>query len=686
VTTSTQGNEGLTTRGVWRIFDPADWIMRKLKLAQKFAVIAVVLLVPLGFVLNSYLDVQNSQIGFSAKERVGVAAIKPTAELLVAVGDARSAFATKGVTERAGVQAAIARVDAELAALGNKLDVGPSWTALKDAIATADSLDAWAAVGTRTVALVAEIADVSNLTLDPDLDSYYVMDAFTVKIPVLLDTSGLAADLASADAAARHDEILVASGTAASTMVSLATDAQKAIKNTKDPQLSTAASAPVAALTASTGELGKALAGAPDPERIEAAARAVRGDAIALSRARAPRLDHLLQVRVAKFDANKRRVELITAAALVLALWLFLGFYRSVTTGVKRLVKGLEAASDGNFGHRVDVDSSDEVGSVARALRESMERTGSTVAGVVRGSSSLSESSERLATVSQQMSATAEETAAQAATVSAAAEQVSMNVQSVSAGAEELGASIQEIAKNASDAARVAAEGVAVAEATNETVVKLGASSAEIGAVIKVITLIAEQTNMLALNATIEAARAGDAGKGFAVVANEVKALARKTARSSEEIGRKIETIQSDTHQAVSAIGEIASIIGQINDIQTVIAASVEEQAVTTREISRSVSDAAAGSSEIAHNITGVAEAARTTTTGAVETLRAADELTHVSRELTALVAQFGHHDTTPSGPESSANGRPQSENGHGNGHGDVDYERTAPIDTFAVR
>jgi methyl-accepting chemotaxis protein len=169
----------------------------------------------------------------------------------------------------------------------------------------------------------------------------------------------------------------------------------------------------------------------------------------------------------------------------------------------------------------------------------------------------------------------------------------------------------------------------------------LGASSAEIGEVIKVITSIAEQTNLLALNATIEAARAGEAGKGFAVVANEVKDLARKTARSSEKIGENISAIQRDTHEAVAAIGEITSIIRQISDIQSVVAASVEEQAATTNEIARSVGEAAAGSNEIADNITGVADTARGTTQGAAETHGSAAELARFANQQLALVGQF---------------------------------------------
>src|SRR5207248_3908370 len=137
------------------------------------------------------------------------------------------------------------------------------------------------------------------------------------------------------------------------------------------------------------------------------------------------------------------------------------------------------------------------------------------------------------------------------------------------------------------------------AEMTTATVAKLGESSTEIGQVIKVITSIAQQTNLLALNATIEAARAGEAGKGFAVVANEVKELAKETAKATEDISRKIEAIQNDTEGAVAAIGQIGVVIGQINDIQNTVASAVEEQSVTTNEITRNLSEAAKGGVDI---------------------------------------------------------------------------------------
>ena len=255
--------------------------------------------------------------------------------------------------------------------------------------------------------------------------------------------------------------------------------------------------------------------------------------------------------------------------------------------------------------------------------------------------STLAGASEELTSVSQQMGTAAEETSSQANVVAAAAQEVSANVGSVATGSEELGVSFKEISKNTTDAARVASQAVTVADSTNATVEKLGESSAEIGSIIKVITSIAQQTNLLALNATIEAARAGEAGKGFAVVANEVKELAKETTKATENIGRMIEAIQGDTKGAVDAIGQISTIIKQVNDYMNTIASAVEEQAVTTGEMSRNVGEASRGTTEIASNITNVASAAKGTAEGASQTQTSAAELSKMAANLQSVVQKL---------------------------------------------
>jgi methyl-accepting chemotaxis protein len=301
----------------------------------------------------------------------------------------------------------------------------------------------------------------------------------------------------------------------------------------------------------------------------------------------------------------------------------------------------VSAAAKGDLTQEITVRGQDAIGQMGEGLALFLTDLRGSIRALAQNAQGLSIAAEELTATSQQMSANAEETSAQANVVSAGAEQVNKNLQTVATGTEEMTASIKDIAKNAHESARVATGAVKVAEETNQIVSKLGDSSTEIGQVVKVITSIAQQTNLLALNATIEAARAGEAGKGFAVVANEVKELAKQTAKATEDISRKIEAIQTDTNSAVSAIGHIRGVIRQVNDISNTIATAVEEQNATTNEMARNVGEAAKGSGEITQNISGVAEAARSTTHGAIESAKAAESLAHMSTQLNELVQKF---------------------------------------------
>jgi methyl-accepting chemotaxis protein len=307
----------------------------------------------------------------------------------------------------------------------------------------------------------------------------------------------------------------------------------------------------------------------------------------------------------------------------------------------------IDASREGRLGVRGDASKFEGAyGDLVASTNALLDNLVAPLRFMAENTDALASSAEELTAVSQQLGSGAAEASTQSHVVSAAAEQVSRSTQAVATSTEEMSASIREIAKSASESARVASQAVRMAEDANGTVGKLGDTALEIGTIVKVITSIAQQTNLLALNATIEAARAGEAGKGFAVVANEVKELAKETAKATEDIGRSVQAIQGDTGAAVAAIGEIATIIGQINDISTTIASAVEEQSATTSEMGRNVTESAQGSSEIARNITLVAEAAQQTSHGASQTMTAANELARMSAGMKQLISKFSFDDT----------------------------------------
>jgi len=351
-------------------------------------------------------------------------------------------------------------------------------------------------------------------------------------------------------------------------------------------------------------------------------------------------------------DAMARQADrAYNRAKLITLLTLAVGFLLAAAVGVAvmRLIRrqlvtvsvALDAVAAGDLTVPAAVRSRDELGAMAQSVNQARDGLRDTVVALTSGAQTLGEGTVRLTEVTTRLAAGAREASEQAAVVAGSAGDVSSSVQSVAAGGDEMGASIREIAENANNAAQVASGAVGVAQATNDTVAKLGTSSREIGNVVKVITQIAEQTNLLALNATIEAARAGESGKGFAVVATEVKDLAQETAKATEDISRRVEAIQADTASAVEAIQEISRIISEINDYQVTIASAVEEQTATTSEMSRSIGDAAHGSSNIAGNINSVAEAVRATTGALGEADTAVGELTRVADELRGLVGRF---------------------------------------------
>lgn len=343
----------------------------------------------------------------------------------------------------------------------------------------------------------------------------------------------------------------------------------------------------------------------------------------------------------AAYESARRDVLIGIVVALVLGFGLAVLAARSITRRLAPVAAAMDAVAAGDLTRTVPATGTDEIGAMARSVNKATNAVRDTVAALARSAEMLTASSQQLERVNDQTAAGSQSVSERAGSANHSAEEVSRNLRTVATGADEMASAIQEIAQSAAASAGVTTEAVSVVAQTTETVSKLGASSQEIGDVVKVITSIAEQTNLLALNATIEAARAGESGKGFAVVAGEVKELAQETAQATGNIARRVQAIQADTESAVAAISRIGDVIERINQFQTTISAAVEEQTATTAEMNRNVATAAAGSAEIASNVSQVSSAAEQSRAAVASGQQAASELAALAGELSRLVGGF---------------------------------------------
>ncbi|NPA49696.1 MAG: methyl-accepting chemotaxis protein [Thermodesulfobacteria bacterium] len=326
---------------------------------------------------------------------------------------------------------------------------------------------------------------------------------------------------------------------------------------------------------------------------------------------------------------------LLTIFVLVAISWWLSREILFVVEGITALSRELDLTKD------LQVKDRSEIGRLAGAFNAFLARIRELIISSKEEARLIRETSSDLEQTGNQLQERATHLEEKSEIISETGKALSQEAQKVHHMIEEMEKAITEIASHTSKAAEISHHARERVAGVHDIVRELGEASQEIGEVLRFIGQIAEQTNLLALNATIEAARAGEAGKGFAVVAEEVKELARQTAKATEDIAKKVHGIQGAVGKVITSMEETASVIGEINDVSNIIATSVEEQRITVSGINESMSQVTMISSEFSRIVPELEETVRTVAESVAKLREDGARLSTCAHKIEELVSRF---------------------------------------------
>ena len=587
---------------------PGIALLGRMKYAGKFGLISLIFAVPIAVLIYLLVSEVNSSIAFAEKERAGVAYLMPLRGVLenfqqhrgmaagLLGGDA--SFAEKLAAKQKQLESLLAAVDAVDERHGQAFNTSVEWKAIRDdwqglrgrvqGMQSKESFAAHTALIAKLTALMTTVADQSNLTLDPDLDTYYVMDALVTRLPALSESLGQARALGSGIAARavitpeERARIAVQQSVIQETAKAVAHDIE--VAGGANPELVRRIGVEMGAIKQSVGgfadtmnrELIVAERIALNPREYFAAATGVIDHVFKVYDALAPELDGLLQARIDRLSWKRSAMLSFVCAMLLLAAYLYVAFYAAVSRTVASLNGTATQLANGGLDARAEAAGNDELTQVAHNFNAMAARLQDIVVQVRSASDSLSSASEQVSATAQSLSQSSSEQAA--------------SVEQTSASVEQMNASITHNAESARLTNRMAETASQQAnqggDAVKETVIAMKTIVGKIG----IIDDIAYQTNLLALNAAIEAARAGEQGKGFAVVAGEVRKLAERSQIAAQEIGELAKGSVGQAERAGKLLGEMVPSINRTSDLVQEIAAASNEQSSGAGQINTAMS------------------------------------------------------------------------------------------------